>query len=331
MNLSILRKCLWRWGNVAFITVVLSAFIIATPQADRPVISWTPPPARLKVKTPFAPRPSEGGNIFKGDADRWLAVAATNLEAGNREPVADAVVTEYVSRVGKNLGAYSAAPTKSYEFIVLDDQEADSYTAGGGIVYITLGMLRMVESEDELAGLLAHEIAHDAFHHAATTVTRQLFWMTGVTKVNTPDEVESALRALYQEYRRKPLAEIAESLIGFSRFHELEADRAAFYTIYKAGYNPRGLATVLKRLESKNKKELGKDYPTHQLVKLLLGSHPLTAQRSLALSWESNFVKMPPKDSRCSSPAFEVMKVRVAQPWVIEKSETNRVGPHSGS
>jgi predicted Zn-dependent protease len=311
MNLSNLRKCSWRSCEVAFISVLLGAFTVATPQANQPVISWTPPPPRLKVKTPFAPHPSEGGNIFKGNADLWLAAALINVEAGNQKPIADSLLADYVSRVGKNLAASSAAPSSSYEFIVVDDEEADAYTAGGGIIYITLGMLKLVESEDELAGLLAHEIAHAAFHHAAKAVTRQLFWMTKVRKVNTSDEVEAALHALHQQYRRKPVAEITESLIGFSRFNELEADRAAFYTIYKAGYNPHALATILERLEKRNKKILGKDYTTHQFVKFLFGSHPLMAQRSLALSWESNFVKMPPGNVHYSSPAFDVLKAGV--------------------
>lgn len=312
MRVNILRRRMQRLCSLIITTLILASLILAAPQVNTTSVDWTPPTPRLKVKTPFAPRPFGGSNIFKGDAERWLAVAAENLEAGSEEPINDAVIKEYVSKVGKNLAVYSSAPTKSYDFIVLDNDDADSYTAGGGIVYITLGMLRLVESEDELAGLLAHEIAHDAFNHAAKTVTRQLFWMTGVKKVNTPAEVESALSKLYKEYQRKPLAELAERLAGFSRFQELEADRAAFYTMYKAGYNPYALAIVLRRLEGKIKKELGKDYAGHQFLKLLFGSHPLTSQRTMALSWESNFVKMPPKESRYSSPAFNVMKARLS-------------------
>jgi predicted Zn-dependent protease len=184
---------------------------------------------------------------------------------------------------------------------------------GGGRIYINLGMLKVLESEDDLAGVLAHEIAHDAFGHAPKAVTRQLFWMKGTRKVKTSAEVESALKTLLSEYEKKPFAAFGENLLGFARFNELEADRAAFYNTYKAGYNPHALATVLKRMEREIKEEMGKDYRMYQFLTVLCGSHPPTGQRSMAFSWESNFVKMPPKDARHQSSAFDVMKAKAAE------------------
>jgi predicted Zn-dependent protease len=185
-------------------------------------------------------------------------------------------------------------------------------TAGGGRIYISSGMLEQIQSEDELAGVLAHEIAHDAFAHAAKAVTRQMFWLTDTRKVTTPAQAELALSKLLEEYDKKPLAVIGESLLGFARFDELEADRAAFYNTYRAGYNPFALETVLKRMARKEKEEVGEaEYHRDQFFVLLFGSHPPTEQRSMALSWESNFVKMPAKDSRYSSSAFDAMKRRI--------------------
>jgi predicted Zn-dependent protease len=73
-----------------------------------------------------------------------------------------------------------------------------------------------------------------------------MFWMTGTRKVKTPAEVELALAKLLGEYEKKPTAAIGESLLGFARFAELEADRAAFYNAYQAGYNPYALATMTR-------------------------------------------------------------------------------------
>src|SRR5205085_2374816 len=109
--------------------------------------------------------------------------------------------------------------------------------------------------------------------HAPKTVTRQLFWMKGIRKVKTPAEAETALEELLAAYRQKPVAALAEALAGFSRLDELEADRAAFYNTYKAGYNPRVLTVVLKRLEREVKEELGKNYNASQFLTLLFGSH----------------------------------------------------------
>lgn len=228
-------------------------------------------------------------------------------------PINDKSVIAYVSQVGNYLVSHSVKPMKQYKFIVTADRVPDAMTAGGGRIYISRGMLELVESEDELAGILAHEIAHDAFGHAAKTVTRQMFWMTGTRKVTTPAEVESELAKLMAQYAKKPIAAIGEKLLGFARFDELEADRAAFYNTYKAGYNPSALSRVLKRQVRQEKKGMGKgQYGWYQFLVLLFGNHPPSAQRSLALSWESNFVKMPATGSRHNSAAFDAMKLRIA-------------------
>lgn len=293
------------------IVFLFSAFAFAGSLQIPVKSTWTPPSPR-KAKTPFAPKPFTGDNIFKGEAEVWLAEAVEKLEGGIFRPIEDRSVSEYVSQVGRNLVSYSVGPKKQYKFIVTTDWTPDAMTAGGGRIYISRGMLGEIESEDELAGILAHEIAHDAFAHASKAVTRQMFWLTGTRKVKTSIEVEFALAKLLGEYEKKPIAVVSESLLGFARFDELEADRAAFYNAYKAGYNPDALATVLKRMARQEKEEMGEDqYRQYQFLVLLFGNHPPTAQRSLALSWESNFVKMPAKDSRYRSAAFDDMKLRI--------------------
>ena len=298
---------------LALLTLAFSTFALAARTQDAPHPEWIPPTPREKAKIPFAPKPVGGDNIFKGEAESWLADAIIEVEAGTLKPVEDKFVADYVSQLGKRLAAYSVAPSKQYQFFVLDNREVNAMSIGGGRIYVNLGMLKDVESEDELACVIAHEIGHDAFGHAPKTVTRQLFWMTGVRKVKTYEEVESSLADLLTEYGKKPAAAIGENLLGFSRFNELEADRAAFYDAYKAGYNPEALKAVFKRFEREEKADAGKDYAMSQFMTLLFGSHPPTPQRETAISWESNFVKLPPKSERYKSAAFDAMKARVAK------------------
>jgi predicted Zn-dependent protease len=299
---------------LTLLTLALSTLSFATrAQEDSPRAVWTPPAPREKAKTPFAPKPLDGDNIFKGKAESWLADAIVEVEAGNLKPVADKFVADYVAQLGARLAAYSVAPSKQYQFVVLDNDEVNAMCIGGGRIYVNLGMLKNVESEDELACVIAHEIGHDAFGHAPKTVTRQLFWMTGVREVRTYDEVKSALKNLLAEYKKKPVAVVGENLLGFSRFNELEADRAAFYDAYKTGYNPNALKTFFKRFEREERVEAGADYDKYQFMTMLFGSHPPTPQRETAISWESNFVKLPPRDERYKSAAFDAIKARVAK------------------
>jgi Zn-dependent protease with chaperone function len=297
----------------AVIVLLLSALAVAGQQQAAIQNSWSPPTPR-KNKTVFAPKPLHSDNIFKGDGEVWLAEAIAKLEGGIFTPIDDGAVSEYVNTVGNNLVRYSVAPQKHYTFIVTTDGTPDAFTIGGGRVYISRALLRLLESEDELAAVLAHEIAHDAFAHAAKSVTRQMFWLTGTRRVNTPIEAEAALEKLLKEYKKKPAAAIGESLLGFNRFDELEADRAAFYNSYKAGYNPIALRTALERLARNERDEIGADeFRRDQFVMLLFGTHPPTTQRALAISWESNFVSMPPGKARYQSAAFAEMKLRITR------------------
>ena len=288
----------------AIIVLVLSVSVGRSQRTAAP--SWTPPPPRT-AKTPFAPKSLAVHNIFKGDADVWLADAIEKLECGIAAPLPNKPLTDYVTMVGAHVAKHSVAPTRNYQFIVTVDECARASTAGGGRVYISVGMLRLLASEDELAAMLAHEIAHDAFHHPAKTVTRQMFWLTETKEIRTPEEAEAALAEL-NDALDNPLIAGGDRLLGFARFDELEADRAAFYNVYKDGYNPNALTTALERLEQDTQDDLDR---SDKLFLLFFGNHPPTGQRTFALTWESNFVKMPPKNSLHSSAAFEEMKRRV--------------------
>ncbi|HEY8204941.1 MAG TPA: M48 family metalloprotease [Pyrinomonadaceae bacterium] len=295
---------------VALLIVLALGFGAVVRSQNSVTTIWTPPSSR-EAKTPFAPKPLPVHNIFKRDADVWLADAIEKLECGISDPLQDKPLTDYVSMVGDHVAKYSAAPNTKYQFIVTKDADADAMTAGGGRIYISLGMLVLIENEDELAAILAHEIAHDAFHHAARMVTRQMFWLTEIKKIQTPEDAEAALAELNDELNNNLFAALGDRLLGFARFDELEADRAAFYAIYKAGYNPYALTTSLKKLQRQDNEPTDSDRPS-KLFLLLFGSHPPTGQRTFALSWESNFVKMPPKNSFQNSAAFDDMKQHVA-------------------
>ena len=291
-------------------TTLFIILVAASIEGQDPKASW-PPPKPLKNLTIFAPKPIGGKNIFKGEADVWLADAIENLAAGSLTPVRDQALSDYVSAIGNYLVSQSVNPRKQFQFTVTNDGSEDAMSIGGGRVYVCLGLLQSLENEDELAGVLAHEIAHDEFAHAGKTFTRQMFWLTGTRKVKTALAVNLALQKLLEEFDKRKLAQVGERVLGFSRFDELEADRAAFYNTYKAGYNPLALADWLKRMERQEKEDTDETgYLRHQIVSFFFSTHPPTAQRSAALSWEANFVKMPPRTSYYVNPTFTEMKRR---------------------
>lgn len=291
--------------------VLTLTLLVSSTSAQTAFPTWQPPDER-KSLTLFAPKPLGGNNIFKGEKEVWLSDALEELEGGTFSEITDSEISNYVSKLGTYLGLHSPKSKRTYTFVVTTCDYPDAMTSGSGRIYITEGMLRLVKTEDELAGIIAHEITHDVFAHIPKTFTRQLFWMNHTKKVVNPVDVRNQLERLVQEYSDKPLAAVGERLLGFSRFDELEADRGAFYITYKAGYNPISLSSILKRSDKQMKDESEETNSLAlRLYQLTLGSHPPIPQRSFALSFETLFVKMPAKESIHKSAAFDEMKRRL--------------------
>jgi predicted Zn-dependent protease len=225
------------WVEMFFLRTALFIGILASyafSQAASPSPSpvpfpeWKPPADRAKAKTPFAPKPTKGNNIFQNNAEGWLADAILKTEASYIKPIKDAELNAYITKLGNYLALYSAEPSRKYTFTILDESEENAFSIGDGRIYINLGLLVSVGSEDELAAVISHEIGHDAFKHGPKTVTRQLFWTTGVKKVTSAAEVEKSLSDLLAAYRKNEFATVAEQMLGWSRNDELQADKTGF-------------------------------------------------------------------------------------------------------
>ena len=282
-----------------------------------PDIPWQPPAPRLNVKTPFAPKFVAGNNIFTGEKEFWLADAVAGTFKAWPKRFNDISICNYLNQLTRNLGLYSHEPNKQYDVTVVDVPYANAFTAGGGHIYITRQMLRDVNTEDELAGVIAHEMGHDNFHHAGRTMTRQFFWVIGVTKVNSSEETKRDFAKFVGAYdpEHNPWPAIGEAISGIGRVDEQSADKAAFYFLYKAGYNPLAMAAYFRRVPDPTlaylKSETGAAWPVFWTISLLFDSHPPNGMRAVALDWESNFVGSIPKDSRVDATAFSAMKNRL--------------------
>jgi len=287
------------------------------PSTLIPDIPWQPPAPRPDATTPFAPKFLKGNNIFTGEKEYWLADAVAATEGRWPKRLADLVICNYVARLTSNLGLYSHEPDKHYEIAIVDLPYANAFTAGGGRIYLTRGILRQVISEDELAGVIAHEIGHDNFHHAGRTLTRQFFWVIGVREVNSRQDLQRDLAKFMAAYEpeHNPFPALGESVSGVARADEQSADKAAFYFLYKAGYNPMALADYFRRVLDPAvqylKSEAGAAWPVFWTLSLIFDSHPPSGFRALTLDWESNFITPVPLESRVDLMAFNAMKSRL--------------------
>lgn len=187
----------------------------------------------------------------------------------------------YLNTVGKNLAAQSSRPTLAWTFGVLKSEAFNAVSAPAGYVFVAKGLLEEVENEAQLAGVLAHEIAHVTERHALKTYTRLLVEPCedevlarrgrSLSRVGShfvpyaPDELKKVLalgtgagRALNLDADWKLLGKLTDGTVkklresGYSQDDEFEADRVALELVVSAGYNPDEYIRFLGRIPEKN-------------------------------------------------------------------------------
>ncbi len=202
---------------------------------------------RVAEKTEKAARPiSESEEYYIG-----RAVAARIL--GRYRLYDNAAATLYVNQIGKAVALASSRPRTfgGYHFAILDTTEANAFACPGGIIFVTRGILEKAQNEDEVAAILAHEVAHVANKDGLASIS-QARW----TEVATAIGVGAAqsftganiggLVSLFEG----AIDDVFKTLVvnGYSRGAETTADAAAVRQLERVGYNPGALPEVLGRL-----------------------------------------------------------------------------------
>jgi predicted Zn-dependent protease len=161
--------------------------------------------------------------------------------------VRDPALVGYVREIGRRLVAQAAQPSAPYEFHVADDSEPNAFALPGGFVYVTRGILALANSEDELAGVMGHEIGHVVARHSV----RQL-------EASTPFAllfgIPSAIVGVVSPALAGILGGVGKLASGivlapYSREQERDADRIGIELAARAGWDPAGLPSLLHTLE----------------------------------------------------------------------------------
>ena len=161
--------------------------------------------------------------------------------------VRDRRLVEYVEAIGRRLEQAAARPDITWRWSVADDAEANAFALPGGWAYVTRGLLALCNREDEIAGVLAHEMAHVTERHAANRVARAtplavLFGVSsGLLGMVSP--------TLGEVVGGAGLAVSGLALAPYSREQEHDADRIGAALAARAGWDPRALADFLDTLE----------------------------------------------------------------------------------
>ncbi len=163
----------------------------------------------------------------------------------------DAGLQNYVQQVGDRLATRSHRPNLVYRFTVLDSADVNAFALPGGYIYVTRGMLAMLNSEAELAAVLGHEIGHVTARHSVRQYTAQQAAGLGYTigAILLPELRGAAAQNVYSLF--------GGALIrGYGREHELEADGLGAEYLARAGYDPNAMLQVIRVLKAQESFEV---------------------------------------------------------------------------
>ncbi len=157
--------------------------------------------------------------------------------------VDDKALNEYLERVGQRVVAALPSRQFTYRFTVVDQLEPNAFAVPGGFVYVSRGLLALAKTEDELAGVIAHEIQHVERRHSVRQMRKELgLGLLALPGVLVGGIVSEDLAAL----AGKPFEAVAA---GYSRDQEREADTLGQPLAAAAGYDPKAMASILERME----------------------------------------------------------------------------------
>jgi predicted Zn-dependent protease len=204
----------------------------------------------------------------KGEIEIGRDMAARLL--GAAPLVANPGMQRYVNRVGRWLAGQTERAGLPWRFGVLEAPQLNAFATPGGHVFITRGLLEHMRSEAELAGVLAHEIAHVLRKHHLKAIQKQ----AGASLA--ADAISMALQDRNSAVREKLVSFGAEMYVrGLDKADELEADRLGVVIAARGGYDAYGLPVMLQVLQAMN--------PEDSSLALMFKTHPSPAERLDAL------------------------------------------------
>ena len=244
-----------------------------------------------------------GLDFYSLDREIALGRQLSQQVESSAKLVTDPVINEYINRIGQNLVRNSDARVP-FTIKVLDTEEVNAFALPGGFFYVDSGMILAADNEAELAGVMAHEIAHVAARHATKNMTRAQIWnIASVPLIFMGGPVAYALGEV---------AGLAVPLgfLKFSRDAEREADLLGLQYDYATGYDPQALVQFFEKLNIEKKKP--------NLVAKAFATHPMNVDRIRAAQDEIRKYLPDRPEYIVDTSEFEDVKAR------LEALETGR-------
>jgi predicted Zn-dependent protease len=208
----------------------------------------------------------KGVNFYSLEKEIALGKGLAQEVERQAKIINDPVIAEYVNRVGQNLVRNSDAKVP-FTIKVIDSEEVNAFALPGGFFFVNSGLILKADSEAELAGVMAHEIAHVAARHGTRQATRGEI----ANLATIPLIFMGGGWTTYGIYQAASVL-VPIGFLKFSRGFESEADMLGLEYMYKAGYDPTSFVDFFEKIETLEKKKPG-------TMAKVFSTHPMTDDR----------------------------------------------------
>jgi predicted Zn-dependent protease len=239
------------------------------------------------------------GNWYSVDSEMKMGKMYADEIEKSTKFITDPVIEEYVNRVGQNIVKNSDCKVP-FTIKIIDSDEINAMALPGGFFYVNSGLILNADEEAEMAGVMAHEIAHVCAHHAAREMTRMNYAQLGTIPL-----IFIGGWTGYGIYEAASLA-VPVTFLQFSRDFEAQADYLGVQYMYRAGYDPQAFITFFEKIQALEKRKPG-------AVAKVFSDHPQTPDRILHSQEEIARI-LPARDEyTVTTSEFDDIKVRLAR------------------
>jgi beta-barrel assembly-enhancing protease len=253
----------------------------------------------------------KGINFYSWQSEQALGRELAQEIEANSKLLEDPAVNEYVNRLGQRLVSHSDAKVP-FTIKVLDSEEVNAFALPGGYFYVNTGLILAAETEAELAGVMAHEIAHVAARHGTRGATRSQIWnLASMSLVFVGGPIGMAAREISN-------IAMPMTFMKFSRGFEREADLLGIEYEYAAGYDPESFIDFFERIAVQRKKP--------NFLARAFASHPMNDDR-IRRAQKEIATMLPEHDQYVvNTSEFVEIKARLAQ-MVSDKTKLGQTDP----
>jgi predicted Zn-dependent protease len=226
------------------------------------------------IKLPDMGSPADAVLSKSDEAQIGRAIMAQLRMAGM--VVEDPIVTEYINEVGSRIASQTNDGSQKFTFFVIDDPNINAFALPGGYIGIHTGLLDATRNENELAGVLAHEVAHVTQRHIARAIhasQRQSILTTALMLGAILAGVATGDSDAAQAGIAVAQGTAAQQQINFTRSNEYEADRIGIGAMADAGFDPHGMASFFEVMSRQSPADINMRLPE------FLRTHPVTTSR----------------------------------------------------